>query len=111
MQVVTRENGQGGGTVSKVGNWVKSKDWFGHSFSMKLDKDENAVRSIIGSICSLALFIVVVLYTILKYDIMESKKGNIVVETVHDSYYDENYVLDFSEGFNIAVAFSAYDSE
>lgn len=78
---------------------------------MKLDKGEDSVRSLMGSICSLVLLVTIAGLGLQKLEIQFNKKDDAIMQTVNDSHYDFKYIFDHKQGFNIAVALTAYDNE
>ena len=52
------------------------------------------------------------MYSYLKYTVLRDKKDVDILSAINDSFYDETYTLNYKEnGFNIAAAFTEYDSE
>lgn len=94
-----------------IDNKLKSQDQFGETFNMKLDAGSDDVRSILGALCSLILFIIVLGFAYLKADVLINKKDVDILSTSNDSFFTPDDVIKFSKGFNIAAAFSAFDSE
>ena len=83
---------------------------------MKLDPGNGeSLRSICGSLLSFILIAVVLLFSYLKADVLWNKKDVDVLSTVNDNYFTPDtpgYIIDYkTNGFNIAAAFTAYDSE
>ena len=60
---------------------------------MRLDGGDESVRSIVGSLCSLILFFVVLMYSYLKYTVLRDKKDVDILSAINDSFYDETYTL------------------
>lgn len=44
-------------------------------------------------------------------DVLIAKKDVDMLSAVLDYYFDENYIFDYQQGFNIAIAFTAFDGE
>ena len=63
-----------------------------------------------GSICSLILFTIVLMYTYLKADTLIKRKDVDILSTIKDTHFLPDYEFNFDKGFNFAVAFTAYDS-
>ena len=97
--------------AKKVGDGLKTRDSFGDAFHMKLDNGDDVVRSVMGSICSILVLAVVVLYMYQKTDVLISKKDVDVLSTINDSHFNPDYIFGYEEGFNMAVAFTAYDND
>ena len=64
----------------------------------------------VGSIFSIILFIIVGMYTFQKANIMIRREDDYVMTSTQDSFFDLDYKFDFEKGFNIAVAFTAFDN-
>ena len=62
-----------------------------------------------GSMLSLALLAVVAVYAFFKADILINAKDVSVLSTINDMYYGPEDEFNYDNGFNIAVAFTAYD--
>ena len=77
---------------------------------MELGKGKKSVDSYLGSFCTLCIIAVVLSYSFQKADIFLNKKDIDMLETMHDMAFDADYVFDFKNGFALAVAFTAYDS-
>ena len=63
-----------------------------------------------GAICSIFLNIVVLLYAYQKVDVLINKKDVDVLSTVNDLHFSPDDVFSYENGLNLAVAFTAYDS-
>ena len=77
---------------------------------MKIDKRQSTMTTSVGSIFSIILFIIVVMYTFQKANIMIKREDDYVMTSNQDSFFDLDYKFDFEKGFNIAVAFTAFDN-
>ena len=55
--------------------------------------------------------IVVVTYSYLKLDVLLNKKDILLRNAVSDMHHDDDFVFSSENGLNVAVAFTAYDSE
>ena len=78
---------------------------------MRLDKGFIHLRSWGGAVCSIILFTLIGLYTLQKFDVLlNSRDVNLITTTTFNAVTNTE-TFDSSTGFNIAVAFSAYDSE
>jgi len=63
-----------------------------------------------GSLMSLALLAIVAIYAFYKADILINAKDMNVLSTINDMYYSPDDEFTYDNGFNIAVAFTAYDT-
>ena len=59
---------------------------------------------------TLALLVVVVIYAFFKADILINAKDVSVLSTINDMYFSPDDAFTYDKGFNIAVGFTAYDS-
>ena len=78
---------------------------------MKIDKGHSIMTTSVGSIFSIILFIIVGMYALQKTNIMIMKTDDYVMTSTQDSFFDLDYKFGFEQGFNIAVAFTAFDDE
>lgn len=78
---------------------------------MKLDGETDVLQTYSGSLCTLLILAVSVLYTVQKSFVLIERKDVDVLSTTLDSFFDENYVFNYQNGFNVAVAFSGFTNE
>ena len=97
-------------TTEKFLSKVKDQDTYGQSMQLQLDEGKQVLKSMIGSICTLIIFVIVLGYMYLKIDVLISKKDIDILSTVEEFHYDADYVFDYSKGFNLAVALTSYSS-
>ena len=64
-----------------------------------------------GSMCSILLTALMLMYGYQKMDVLVSRKDVDVLSTVNDLHFTENDVFAAKNGFRVAVAFSAYNNE
>ena len=69
------------------------------------------MNSVFGSILSILLFITMSCYVYLKADVLIAKKDVDVLSTVNDLFFTYEDVISYENGFNFAVAFTAYDND
>ena len=100
-------------TMSSAALKLKKVDQFGSMFNMRLEDGQTSKNSIIGSLMSILFFIVLGSYTLIKFDVLYNRKRDVdVISTVNDMFYDFNDQFNHRQnGFNFAVAFSAYDND
>ena len=89
----------------------KQQDIFGESFAQKLNGDNTVVQSYVGSVCTLMIFLVTILYALQKMDVIISKKDVDILSTVKEGFFDDDYVFSHENGLGIAVAFTGYNNE
>ena len=80
---------------------------------MNLKNDDSMTHKStnLGSIFSLCLIIVLLGYSYQKVQIFYEKRKIDILQTMIEGYYPEEYVFTWDSGFNLAVAFTAYDNE
>ena len=88
----------------KICSLARSQDIFGDSFNMKLDSGDESIKTLSGSLCSLLLLMVTILYASLKFDILLTKKDVRIVTAVEDMYFSDTDEFDYSDGLNIAAS-------
>ena len=69
-----------------------------------MDNGKEALPSKAGALCSILLFIILLLYTGYKISILEGKKGIDIIQAVKENHYDHTYEFSAEQGFDIAVA-------
>lgn len=96
------------GAIAKL----KRTDIFGGQFRMRLDKGNLSLNSFVGSLVSIILFLTLLNFAYLKADVLINKKDVDVLSTVNDRFFTPDDQITYSDnGFNIAAAFTAYDSD
>lgn len=78
---------------------------------MRLSDSNGSLKSFVGSVCSFFLIAVTLTYAYFKLEILLHKKDVNIMSSVKDLHYDDGFIFDYSKGMNIAVAFTAFDSE
>ena len=77
---------------------------------MHLDKGQDALTSKVGALCSLLLFVVMIVYTGYKISIMNGKKNIDIIQAVKENHFDESHVFGVKQGLNLAVGiYSSHD--
>ena len=77
-----------------------------------MNLDEGAsVPSLMGACCSALIMITLIYYAYNKAEILVRKKDTNVLSMVHDLYYTDDDQFGYKEGFNVAVGFTASDSQ
>mmetsp|Transcript_9947 Transcript_9947/g.12400 ORF Transcript_9947/g.12400 Transcript_9947/m.12400 type:complete len:147 (+) Transcript_9947:175-615(+) len=77
---------------------------------MQLDEGSD-VRTAMGSICSVFLLTITCLYAYIKFDVLINRKDVDVLTANRDMFYSDDFIFGYEQGFNVAAAFTAYDSE
>ena len=78
---------------------------------MKIDGGEDQVKSGMGTFCSVLLLLVTTVYAYQKLVVFIGKTDIKIMLQTDDMHFDEMDRFTAKMGFNIAVAFTAYDSE
>ena len=79
---------------------------------MKIDNEgESHLRSYMGAFCSILLIFVVLIYSYQKFDVFLARKDVDILSAVNDFHFTDDDIFSYKNGLNIAVAFTAYDSE
>lgn len=96
------------GTVSKK---FLNLDSFGEKFSMKLEAEQEMLPTWAGSLSTIIMFLAVAAYSYLKTDILINKKGFDIFQSDKENHFSATDRFSYENNFNMAVAFTAYDSE
>ena len=62
-----------------------------------------------GTLCSITLFVIVVAYMGQKIKVLVNRGDVDIVTASFDTFFDQDYVLDYDAGINFAFAFTSYD--
>ena len=76
---------------------------------MKIDHERSYVQSTMGSILSILMFVMVVIFSYQKMKVWITRRGVDIASATNDSYFDDEYIFSFEDGLNFAIAFTAYD--
>ena len=89
---------------------LKDQDKLGASFVHALDSKTQEATSLLGSIFSIMIFCVTMLYTSQKLEILINKKDVDILSAKKGLVFTDDHIFDNSKGFNIAAAFTEYNS-
>ena len=78
---------------------------------MNVDYGRDTLQTYSGLFFSLLLFIFVSLYAVEKVDTLIYNKDVDILSVVNRNFYDRKYIFDYSQGFNVAVAFASFDDQ
>ena len=78
---------------------------------MKLDQGKSSLTSIMGTVLSFIYFIIVIGYTVQKFDILISRKDVDIALAVRDNYYGDDDAFMGSAGFNVAIALTSFSED
>ena len=77
---------------------------------MHLDAGQDVLPSKIGALCSILLFVVMIVYTGYKISILDGKKSIDIIQAVKENHFDDNHIFTSNQGLNIAIGiYSASD--
>ena len=88
----------------KTGAYLMEYDSFAETFKMKLDEGHAALPSIMGTILSFFSFLLVLGYTLQKFDILITRKDVDIAMSVEDTAFVEGDKFTGTQGFNVAIA-------
>lgn len=92
-----------------MSKWFKAQDKFGRGFGLKMDNGKGAMKTHVGTICSIIWVTIIIVYGATKIDTLVNKKSISILTTYNDLYFKDSQSFDYDQGLNIAVAFTAYD--
>ena len=78
---------------------------------MKLDKENETLQTSIGSILTLIIYLIVSAYAYVKIEVWITKNDNDIMQSTQDGFFDTDYVFDFEQGLNVAIAFTDYSND
>ena len=78
---------------------------------MKLDAGSDSTKSIMGSICSILLFILMTTYSYQKMDVLIARKDVDILSTTNDKHWTDDDIFSAKNGFRVAIAFTSYSNE
>ena len=92
-----------------MSKWFKAQDKFGRGFGLKMDNGKGAMKTHVGTICSIIWVTIIIVYGATQIDTLVNKKSISILTTYNDLYFKDSQSFDYDQGLNIAVAFTAYD--
>jgi len=75
---------------------------------MRVDGDDATLGSMFGTFCSLFLLLFTVFFAGLKYKTLLQRSNVNILTAEKDLFFSSGDVFDYSDGLNIAVAFTSY---
>ena len=97
--------------MGRLGKVLIDQDSFGEHFNLSLDGDSQVAQSYMGSLCTIIILCVTVLYTVMKLDVLMAKKDVDVLSAVKELVLTADDKFSYENGFNIAVAFTEYNTK
>ena len=77
---------------------------------MKLSQGQAALPSIIGTSLSFIYVCLVLAYAIQKFDVLQNRRTEHITLAVRDNHFSDNDSFKGSQGFNVAIALTGFDS-
>ena len=77
---------------------------------MKLDREIATLKTSVGSLVSILVFIIVMMYAYIKCDVWIEKKDVDIMATKLADYLPYDYKFDYDQGLNLAIAFTSFDN-
>ena len=96
--------------LEKCKNKFKEQDSFGENFFMTIDGERQLSQSYMGSLCTILIFLMTLLYTVQKFEVLIAKKDVDVLSAKKDLVLSSEDEFSYQNGFNIAVAFTEFNS-
>ena len=77
--------------MRRTESWFQGFDQFGEHFKMKIDADNSILQSTMGSILSVAMIMMVGIFTYQKVEVWLTKKGVDITSATNDSFFSDDY--------------------
>ena len=78
---------------------------------MRLDTGQQSLNSYAGTILTILLATTMINFTFLKADVLINKKDVDVLSTINEDIFTSDTIYNYDNGFNVAAAITAFDSE
>ena len=75
---------------------------------MHIDDGKRTLPSKMGSLCSILLTVLLIMYAGYKISILEGKKSIDIVQAVQENHFDDTHIFTNQQGLNIAIAVFSY---
>ena len=72
---------------------LKKFDKFGQTYKIHLDDGSDALPSKVGALCSILLFVVMIVYTGYKISILNGKKSIDIIQAVKENHFDDSHIF------------------
>lgn len=86
-------------------------DSYGRPFLFMLPNSKQRYKSILGSMCTVFIISVVLIYAVYKYQLLIDKEESRVQKTLEENYFDEDHTFSTTQGFNVAFSLSSYSNK
>lgn len=112
-------NANGAGGLITSGNTGCSRltqralilDSYGRPFLFMLPNHNQRYKSILGSMCTVFILSIVLIYAIYKYELLVDKEESRIQKTLQENYFGEDTKFTSTDGFNVAFALSSYTNK
>ena len=68
------------------------------------------MKTSVGSLISIFVFVIVFMYAYIKFDVWIKKKDVDIMATKLADYLPYEYIFDYDQGLNLAIAFTSFDN-
>ena len=89
---------------------TKELDAFGETFGMNIDDGEDVLKSWSGCACTLFIILITLSYAYQKSEVLLLRQDMKISTFMSKQYFAEQDRFTYDDGFNFAVAFTAYDN-
>ena len=86
-------------------------DLYGRPFLFMLPNAKQRYKSILGSMCTVFIISIVLIYAVYKYQLLIDKEESRLQKTLEENYFDETHAFSTAQGFNVAFALSSYSNK
>lgn len=91
---------------------LKTQDQFPTPFSLRIDGADDTLRTLAGTLCSLILMLISVFYGGLKLKVLFDRADVNILTAKKDLYYTDDDIFSYkNHGFNLAVAFTEFNTK
>ena len=97
------------GVMNRLFEATKYFDFYSESFDFTLDKSKRKVKTVLGSILSIATVVTLALFAFLKYMIMIGHDDTNIMISNKEYFYNDTDLVSDRLGFNIAFGISDFD--
>ena len=76
--------------ASSMSKWFKAQDKFGRGFGLKMDNGKGAMKTHVGTICTIIWVTIILVYGATKIDALVNKKSISILTTYSDLYFKDS---------------------
>ena len=99
---------KGPGKCDKFTQKALVLDIYGRPFQFMLPNSKQKYKSIVGSICTIFVMTMVLIYAVYKFENLVAKDESRVQISIENSYFNETEIFSSKRGFNMAFGLSSY---